>query len=109
MYKERSGGGGGGGSSRSEILGGAIDRKRINDALNKKLEKSSTSTTSRAFTSKDKEPFSFTSTSTAKSQLPDGFFLISSFPFLFFVQICGFCGSLIAFVLMIFVCSGIGN
>lgn len=76
MYKERSGGGGGGGSSRSEILGGAIDRKRINDALNKKLEKSSTSTTSRAFTSKDKEPFSFTSTSTAKSQLPDGLFLI---------------------------------
>ncbi|KAJ4896254.1 Casein kinase II subunit beta-3 [Raphanus sativus] len=42
MYKERSGGGGG--SSRSEIVGGAIDRKRINDALNKRLEKSSTST-----------------------------------------------------------------
>ncbi|CAF2113164.1 hypothetical protein Bca4012_095741 [Brassica carinata] len=41
MYKERSGGGGG--SSRSEIVGGAIDRKRINDALNKRLEKSSTS------------------------------------------------------------------
>ncbi|XP_010446603.1 PREDICTED: casein kinase II subunit beta-3-like [Camelina sativa] len=70
MYKERSGGGGG--SSRSEILGGAIDRKRINDALNKKLEKSSASnTTSRVLTSKDKDPFSFTSTSTAKSQLPD--------------------------------------
>ncbi|CAD5326337.1 unnamed protein product [Arabidopsis thaliana] len=68
MYKERSGGGGGG-SSRSEILGGAIDRKRINDALNKKLEKSSTSTTtSRVFSSKDKDPFSFTST---KTQLPD--------------------------------------
>jgi len=72
MYKERSGGGGGG-SSRSEILGGAIDRKRINDALNKKLEKSSTSTTtSRVFSSKDKDPFSFTST---KTQLPDGLFL----------------------------------
>ncbi|XP_010413583.1 PREDICTED: casein kinase II subunit beta-3-like isoform X2 [Camelina sativa] len=70
MYKERSGGGGG--SSRSEILGGAIDRKRINDALNKKLEKSSASTTtSRVLTSKDKDPFSFTSTATAKSQLPD--------------------------------------
>lgn len=67
MYKERNGGG----SSRSEILGGAIDRKRINDALNKKLEKSSPST-SRAFVSKDKDPFSLTST--AKSQLPDGKF-----------------------------------
>ncbi|KAJ0246595.1 Casein kinase II subunit beta-3 [Hirschfeldia incana] len=42
MYKERSGGGGG--SSRSEIVGGAIDRKRINNALNKRLEKSSTTT-----------------------------------------------------------------
>lgn len=79
MYKERSGGGGG--SSRSEILGGTIDRKRINDALNKKLEKSSTST-SRVFASKDKDPFSFTSTSTAKSQLPDGLF-----PFLLFSHV----------------------
>lgn len=75
MYKDRSGGGimGGGGSSRSEILGGAIDRKRINDALDKHLKKSSPST-SRVFTSKDKD--SFPSTSTAKSQLhsrsPDG-------------------------------------
>ncbi|KAL0663097.1 hypothetical protein Bca4012_099934 [Brassica carinata] len=57
MYKERSGGGGGG-SSRSEILNGAVDRKRINDALTKKLEKSSPST-SRAFAS------------TAKPQLLD--------------------------------------
>ncbi|CAA7061042.1 unnamed protein product, partial [Microthlaspi erraticum] len=68
MYKERNGGGGGGGSSRSDILGGAIDRKRINDTLNKKLEKSSPST-SRSFASKDKDPFSLAST--AKSQLPD--------------------------------------
>ncbi|CAA7050617.1 unnamed protein product [Microthlaspi erraticum] len=70
MYKDRSGGGimGGGGSSRSEILGGAIDRKRINDALDKHLKKSSPST-SRAFTtSKDKDS-SFPSTSSAKSQL----------------------------------------
>ncbi|AEC10455.1 Casein kinase II regulatory subunit [Arabidopsis suecica] len=68
MYKDRSGGGimGGGGSSRSEILGGAIDRKRINDALDKHLKKSSPST-SRVFTSKDKD--SVPSTSTAKSQL----------------------------------------
>ncbi|XP_010506396.1 PREDICTED: putative casein kinase II subunit beta-4 isoform X1 [Camelina sativa] len=70
MYKDRSGGGGimgGGGSSRSEILGGgAIDRKRINDALDKHLKKTSPST-SRAFSSKDKD--SFPSTSTAKSQL----------------------------------------
>ncbi|CAG7903036.1 unnamed protein product, partial [Brassica rapa] len=57
MYKERSGGGGGG-SSRSEILNGAVDRKRINDALSKKLEKSSPSTS---------RPFA----STAKPQLPD--------------------------------------
>ncbi|CAH2057978.1 unnamed protein product [Thlaspi arvense] len=69
MYKDRSGGiMGGGGSSRSEILGGAIDRKRINDALDKHLKKSSPST-SKVFTSKDKD--SFPSTSTAKSQLPD--------------------------------------
>ncbi|EOA27650.1 hypothetical protein CARUB_v10023797mg [Capsella rubella] len=68
MFKDRSGGGimGGGGSSRSEILGGAIDRKRINDALDKHLKKSSPST-SRVFTSKDKD--SFPSTSSAKSQL----------------------------------------
>ncbi|VVB03373.1 unnamed protein product [Arabis nemorensis] len=71
MYKDRSGGiMGGGGSSRSEILGGgAIDRKRINDALDKHLKKSSPSSTSRVFVSKDKDSF-FASTSTAKSHLP---------------------------------------
>lgn len=45
MYKDR--GGGIGGSSKSEIVGGpssSLDRKRINDALDKHLEKSSPST-----------------------------------------------------------------
>lgn len=45
MYRDR--GGGGGGSSKSEIMGGtatSLDRKRINDALDKHLEKSSPST-----------------------------------------------------------------
>ncbi|KAL8155278.1 putative casein kinase II subunit beta-4 isoform X2 [Apium graveolens] len=46
MMKDR-----GGGSSRSEVVGGSIDRKRINDALDKHLEKSS----SRFLTNKDKE------------------------------------------------------
>lgn len=46
MYRDR-----GGGSSKSEIVGGPLDRKRINDALDKHLEKS-TPSTSRAF--KDK-------------------------------------------------------
>lgn len=55
MYKDR---GVVGGSSRSEI-----DRKRINDALDKHLEKSSPST-SRALNNK-----SVPSTSTGKSQL----------------------------------------
>lgn len=32
--------GGGGSSSRSELLGGATDRKRINEALDKHLKKS---------------------------------------------------------------------
>nr|GMD34855.1 putative casein kinase II subunit beta-4 [Ipomoea batatas] len=41
MYRDR---GGGGGSSKSEIVGGALDRKRINDALDKHLEKLSPST-----------------------------------------------------------------
>ncbi|KAH0768094.1 hypothetical protein KY285_003965 [Solanum tuberosum] len=40
MYRDR----GGGGSSRSEIVGGTLDRKRINDALDKHLEKSAPST-----------------------------------------------------------------
>ncbi|XAR54213.1 hypothetical protein NMG60_11029246 [Bertholletia excelsa] len=43
MYRDR-GGGGGGGSSRSEVAGGPFDRKRINDALDKHLERSSPST-----------------------------------------------------------------
>ncbi|KAK6804279.1 hypothetical protein RDI58_002063 [Solanum bulbocastanum] len=42
MYRDR--GGGGGGSSRSEIVGGTLDRKRINDTLDKHLEKSAPST-----------------------------------------------------------------
>ncbi|KAJ9188563.1 hypothetical protein P3X46_003910 [Hevea brasiliensis] len=61
MYKDR--GGVAGGSSRSEI-----ERKRINDALDKHLEKTSPST-SRALSSKDKERLSVPSTSTGKSQL----------------------------------------
>ncbi|KAF2566032.1 hypothetical protein F2Q70_00024621 [Brassica cretica] len=58
MYKGRSGitMGGGGSSSRSELLGGATDRKRINEALDKHLKKSL-----------DKD--SFPSTSTNKSHL----------------------------------------
>ncbi|CAN4125988.1 unnamed protein product [Withania somnifera] len=48
MYRDR---GGGGGSSRSEIVGGPLDQKRINDAFDKHLQKSSPST-SRVF--KDK-------------------------------------------------------
>ncbi|KAL0720511.1 hypothetical protein Bca4012_035110 [Brassica carinata] len=64
MYKGRSGSTmGGGGSSRSELLGGATDRKRINEALDKHLKKSSPST------SKDVD--SFPSTSTAKSHLQE--------------------------------------
>ncbi|CAN4099493.1 unnamed protein product [Withania somnifera] len=39
MYRDR-----GGGSSKSELVGGPLDRKRINDALDKQLEKSSAST-----------------------------------------------------------------
>ena len=65
MYRDRVGGGG---SSKSEIVGGPLDRKRINDALDKHLEKSSPST-SRALSSKDKERLSVPSTSTGKSQL----------------------------------------
>ncbi|KAL8144136.1 hypothetical protein V2J09_017168 [Rumex salicifolius] len=47
MYKEK-----GGGSSRSEV--GAFDRKRINDVLDKRLERTLPST-SRGFSSKDKD------------------------------------------------------
>lgn len=39
MYRDR-----GGGSSKAEIVGGALDRKRINDVLDKHLEKLSPST-----------------------------------------------------------------
>ncbi|KAJ6971963.1 hypothetical protein NC653_032499 [Populus alba x Populus x berolinensis] len=66
MYKDR--GGFGGGSSRSEIVGGPLDRKRINDALDKHLEKSSPSTSRGLInSSKDKERLSVPSTSTGKS------------------------------------------
>ncbi|CAI0446050.1 unnamed protein product [Linum tenue] len=67
MY-HRDRGGAGSVSSRSELVGGPLDRKRINDALDKHLEKSSPST-SRALNSKDKERLSVPSTSTGKSQL----------------------------------------
>ncbi|CAN7008024.1 putative casein kinase II subunit beta-4 [Brassica rapa] len=64
MYKDRGGGiMGSGGSSRSDLLTGAIDRKRINEALDKHLKKTSPSTSK----GKDSNP----STSTAKSHLPD--------------------------------------
>ncbi|KAJ8540107.1 hypothetical protein K7X08_026496 [Anisodus acutangulus] len=49
MYRDR--GGGGGGSSKSEMVGGPLDRKRINDALDKHLEKLSPATSR---SSKDK-------------------------------------------------------
>ncbi|KAE8734490.1 Casein kinase II subunit beta [Hibiscus syriacus] len=57
-----------GGSSKSELVGGSLDRKRLNDALEKQLEKSSPST-SRSFNRKDKERSSVPSTSIGKSQL----------------------------------------
>lgn len=62
MYRDR----GGGGSSKSELVGGPLDRKRINDALDKHLEKSVTSS-SRGLSSsvKDKERLSMPSTSSA--------------------------------------------
>ncbi|XP_057512540.1 putative casein kinase II subunit beta-4 [Actinidia eriantha] len=62
MYRDR---GGGGGSSKAEIGGGPLDRKRINDALDKHLEKSSPSTSRNI---KDRERVSVPSTSTVKSQ-----------------------------------------
>ncbi|CAL5398174.1 unnamed protein product [Camellia sinensis] len=67
MYRDRGGGGGGGGgSSKSEIVGEPLDRKRINDALDKQLQKSSPSA-SRGLNSsnKDKDRVSLPSTSTA--------------------------------------------
>ncbi|CAI0446055.1 unnamed protein product [Linum tenue] len=66
MY-HRDRGGAGSVSSRSELVGGPLDRKRINDALDKHLEKSSPST-SRALNSKDKERLSVPSTSTEESE-----------------------------------------
>ncbi|CAN1248683.1 Casein kinase II subunit beta-1 [Linum perenne] len=66
MYRDR--GGAGVGSSRSELVGGTLDRKRINDALDKHLEKSSPST-SRGLSSKDKDRLSVPPNSTGKLQL----------------------------------------
>ncbi|XP_057499886.1 putative casein kinase II subunit beta-4 [Actinidia eriantha] len=62
MYRDR---GGGGGSSKAEIGGGPLDRKRINDALDKHLEKSSPSTSRNI---KDRERVAMPSTSAGKSQ-----------------------------------------
>lgn len=53
MHRERGVGGGGGGGSRSEK--GQVDRKRINDALDKQLERSSPSTSSRALNNNAKD------------------------------------------------------
>lgn len=74
MYRERVGG-----SSKSEIVGGPLDRKRINDALDKHLEKSSPST-SKGLSSKDKERLSVPSTSTGKSQLDHRDTRVASLP-----------------------------
>ncbi|KAL7166966.1 hypothetical protein ACSBR2_037597 [Camellia fascicularis] len=63
MYRERGGGG-----SRSEM--GPVDRKRINDALDKHLERSSPST-SRSFNAKDKDRLSAQSILTAAKPTPD--------------------------------------
>lgn len=72
MYN-RDRGGGGGGSSKAESVGGPLDRKRINDALDKHLEKSSPSNSTRGLLStKDKERIvSMPSTSSGKSQPVD--------------------------------------
>ncbi|GMH00647.1 hypothetical protein Nepgr_002486 [Nepenthes gracilis] len=63
MYKER---GGGGASFKSEI--GALDRKRVNDVLDKHLEKMSPST-SKAFNPKDKDA-RFSTPSTSAGRMP---------------------------------------
>ncbi|KAA3475412.1 casein kinase II subunit beta-like [Gossypium australe] len=65
MYSHRDQGGG---SSKTKLVGVPFDRKRLNDVLDKHLEKSSPST-SRGFNRKDKERSSVPSTSTGKSQL----------------------------------------
>lgn len=48
MYRDRGGGG-----SKSEVVVGAVDRKRINDALDKQLERSSPSTSRTNINGKD--------------------------------------------------------
>ncbi|GMP73651.1 hypothetical protein CsSME_00031342 [Camellia sinensis var. sinensis] len=73
MYRDR--GGGGGGSWKSEIVGEPLDRKRMNDALDKQLQKSPP-LTSRGLNSnnnsKDKERVSLPSTCTsAKNKCSD--------------------------------------
>ncbi|KVH97159.1 Casein kinase II, regulatory subunit [Cynara cardunculus var. scolymus] len=66
MYRDR-----GGSSAKSEMVGGGgggpLDRKRINDALDKHLEKTSSPSTSRVLNSniKEKERLSMPSTSAA--------------------------------------------
>ncbi|CAI0446053.1 unnamed protein product [Linum tenue] len=69
MY-HRDRGGAGSVSSRSELVGGPLDRKRINDALDKHLEKSSPST-SRALNSKDKERLDSRVASLSKNKCSD--------------------------------------
>ncbi|KAL7243162.1 hypothetical protein ACSBR1_015558 [Camellia fascicularis] len=74
MNRDR-GGGGGGGSWKSEIVGEPLDRKRMNDALDKQLQKSSPLTSRGLNTnnnSKDKERVSLPSTCTsAKNKCSD--------------------------------------
>jgi len=65
---------GGGGSSKADSVGGPLDRKRINEALDKHLEKSSPSNSTRGLlnATKDKERIvSMPSTSSGKSQPVD--------------------------------------
>ncbi|RWW23725.1 hypothetical protein BHE74_00023627 [Ensete ventricosum] len=74
MYRERGGCG-----SKVEI--GAVDRKRINDALDKHLEKSSPST-SRFLNGKEKDRLSVLSTSSGKQpehRLINNNFLLGNF------------------------------
>lgn len=91
MYRERGGCG-----SKVEI--GAADRKRINDALDRHLERSSPST-SRGLNGKEKGRLSMPSVTSgklpehrtlSKSKLSDGKFLFLSFGFLSFFHV-GIC------------------
>ena len=69
MYRNRSKGTGNRtGVSKSELgtLRDSFDRKRINDALDKNLEKSSLSVT-KGGNAKDKDPLSFPSTSAGRN------------------------------------------